>query len=578
MELFGFNISRPSKNSKKDSGENVTTPGKFPTFVSPSGDDAIVVSEGGVMGQYVDLDGASKSEVELITRYRDMAIQPEIEIAIDDIINEFIISHEKNQPVGLILDGSKLGDKTKKSISAEFDYLLNLLNFKTRGYDIVKRWYIDGRVYYHKVVDTANLKTGIKELKYIDPRKIKKIIQQKAKRVNGVDVFEEGQSFFMYNDKGFGKTFGGPSGSSSASGVKISLDAIAYVNSGVYDYKFGLILSYLHKAIKPFNQLRMLEDAVVVYRLARAPERRIFYIDVGNLPKIKAEQHLRELMIKHKNRLVYDATTGEVKDDRKFTTMLEDYWLPRREGGRGTEITTLPGGQNLGQMDDVDYFRKKLLKSLNVPASRIEDTQFTLGRATEISRDEVKFSKFISKLRARFDELFNDLLKTQLVLKKIITLEEWEELRTQIRYNWINDTYFSELKDNEIFTERVTQLNNLTPFIGKFFSEKWVKKNILRLDDDEIESMQEEMDEEEEKNTEKAANAIAATPDQGAIDQSQDQGQIPPNQNVKSESKNLQSKESSTNKEDTELSYEDRKLIEDVSDMLDKVSRADLQS
>ena len=520
FQIFGWKISNKIT-------QDTTKQSEISSFVRPSGDDSIVVAEGGALGHVIDMEGNFKTEADLIIRYRNMAIQPEVEPTVDDIINESIISDEKNQPVDIILDDvDNVGEGTKKKIVEEFDNILNLLSFREKGYDIYKRWYVDGRIYYHKIIDTKSpesIKKGIKELRYIDPRKIKRVIEHKSEKKDGVPLYTNKKTYYIYNEKGF---MANPMAGvmQNLNGIKISADLISYVNSGVYDYKTGAVLSHLHKAIKPFNQVRMLEDAVVIYRLARAPERRIFYIDVGNLPKIKAEQYVKELMIKHKNKLSYDATTGEMQDNRKFMTMLEDYWLPRRDGGKGTEITTLPGGQSLGEMDDVDYFRKKLLKSLNVPDSRIEDTSFALGRATEITRDEIKFAKFISRLRSRFSELFLDLLKTQLLLKKIVTPDEWEDIRKDINFDWISDVFFSQLKDNEILMDRLNILTTIDSFVGSYYSKLWVRKNVLRQDDQEIEEIEKQIEEEEANGEYNEQEMMGAEQQPGGGDQQQQQG------------------------------------------------------
>lgn len=510
--VFGNVLPKSSNEVKKES---------VPSFVRPQIDDSIIVGDGSFAGQYIDMEGSTKNESELIVRYRDMANQPEVDIAIDDIVNESVVSDEKNQPIELILDEiDEIGDGTKKKIVKEFEYILELMNFKNRGHDIFRRWYVDGRIYFQKVLDKNKQENGILELKYIDPRKIRKgVVQKTEKTSTNVTLYKKSEEFYLFNDRGFGQP--------SSTAVKISKDEIAYVNSGVYDYKTNAVLSHLNKAIKPFNQLRMLEDAVVIYRLARAPERRIFYIDVGNLPKMKAEQYLREIMTKHKNKLTYNSQTGEVKDDRKFTTMLEDYWLPRREGGKGTEITTLSGGQTLGELDDVEYFRKKLYKSLNVPTSRIEDSTFNIGRATEISRDEVKFSKFIARLRSRFSDIFNDLLRTQLIVKKIITADEWDNIRKKLVYNWLRDNFFSEMKDREIWNDRLNTLQVADNYQGKYFPKEWIMKKLLNLDDEEIEDMNEQMEKEAEEDAANMQQDPNADPN-GGPDQGQDQEPTPP--------------------------------------------------
>jgi hypothetical protein len=486
IELFGFQIGK--KEDKKNS--------EVKSFAPPPNDDgAIAVNEGGAFGTTVDIDGTAKNEAQLITRYRDMAGQPECERAIDDVINEAIVGDEEGYPVDIVLDNVEdLSESIKERIREEFEYTLSLLNFNNRAYDIFKNWYVDGRLYYHVMIDEKRPKDGIQELRYIDPRKIKKVRVEKKSRdqASTRDVINKKYvEYFLYSSKGV---------NAGQQGVKVAPDAIAYCHSGVLDNKNTMILGHLHKAIKPLNQLRMLEDATVIYRLARAPERRIFYIDVGNLPKAKAEQYLRDMMIKHKNKLVYDANTGEVRDDRKFLTMLEDYWLPRREGGKGTEITTLPGGQNLGEIEDVLYFRKKLYESLNVPTSRLEaDGQFNLGRASEITRDELKFGKFIARLRYRFSELFNILLEKQLLLKGVVTKEEWKEIKSKISYDYHEDNHFSELKNSEILRERLNTLRELDEYVGRYYSIEWVRKSVLMQTEDEIEEIDKQMAQEGEQ-------------------------------------------------------------------------------
>ena len=504
--LFGFEIKRESKDQTA-------------SFAPLQLDDgAHNVSTGGMYGTYVDLEGATRTEAELITRYRRMSMQPECDMAIDDIIHEFIVYDERNRIVDINLDMVQgLSASTKKIIQKEFEYVLDLLEFNEKGYEVARHWYIDGRMFYHIIVDPDNVQDGIQELRYIDPRKIKKVRENKKERIPGTQVQVERHinEFFLYNDKGFvGYPGGSPTSAGQDQGVKIAKDTILHCTSGVMSEDNRLVLSHLHKAIKPLNQLRILEDATVIYRIARAPERRIFYIDVGNLPKMKAEQYLRDMMVKHKNRLIYDAATGEIRDDRKFMTMLEDYWLPRREGGRGTEITTLPGGQNLGEMDDVLYFQKKMFKSLNVPVSRLEpETGMTLGRATEINRDEVKFQKFIQRLRMRFSMLFDGALEKQLVLKGHMTPEEFNEIKRDIKYDFKHDNYFSELKEDEILNARINTANALDGFVGKYFSVDWVKRNVFKMTEDEIEKMQSEMDDEADQSTE--MDAALADPADG---------------------------------------------------------------
>ena len=490
VELFGFKIGRADEEEKNL--ENVKS------FAPPPNDDgSVVVSEGGVFGTTVDLENTIKNEAALITKYRDMAQQPEAEKAVDDIVNEAIVMTEDDASVEVSLDNTELTDNIKKIIRNEFDEILSLMKFNYKGYDIFRNWYVDGRLYYHIMIDEKNPRKGIQELRQIDPRKIKKVratkrSQNNQQNVKASEIFNKKyDEYYMYNSKGIG--------GQTSQGIKISPDSIAFVNSGIMDVGNSTVLGHLHKAIKPLNQLRMLEDATVIYRLARAPERRIFYIDVGNLPKHKAEQYLRDMMLKHKNKLVYDANTGEVRDDRKFLTMLEDYWLPRREGGRSTEITTLPGGQNLGEMDDVEYFRKKMYESLNVPVSRLEsEGQFNVGRASEISRDELKFSKFIARLRRRFSDIFLICLEKQLLLKGVMTKAEWNEIKGDIYFDFLEDNHFTELKEAEIMRERLTLLQDIDQYNGKYFSSAWIRKNVLRQSDEEIKELDDQMASESE--------------------------------------------------------------------------------
>ena len=486
-ELFGFEIKR---KGIEDQG----------SFVARQEDDgAVVVAEGGVYGQYIDLEQSSKTEGELVTRYRKMAMQPECENAIDDVVNESIVYDPDSHTVELDLDAVQVSDDIKDKIAEEFLNVKDLLDFERQSYEIFRHWYIDGRMYYHVIIDEKDPKAGIQEFRYIDPRKIRKVRQVKKKShgegPNKIQLAQTRQEYYLFNDKGFKSGPGTVNpAQGTTQGIKIAKDSILHTTSGLMSEDNKLVLSHLHKAIKPLNQLRILEDATVIYRISRAPERRIFYIDVGNLPKLKAEQYLRDMMAKHKNRTIYDATTGEIKDDRKFMTMLEDYWLPRRDGGKGTEITTLPPGQNLGEMDDVLYFQKKLYRSLNVPVSRLEpETGFSLGRASEISRDEIKFQKFIGRIRLKFSKLFEAALEKQLILKGVIASEDWPALRREMRFDYITDNHFSELKEIEIMRERLSTINDVDPYIGKYFSTEWVKKNILRQTDKEIENMHAEM-------------------------------------------------------------------------------------
>ena len=490
--LFGFEFKRVEEV------EQIT-----PSFAPKETDDgAVIVAAGGSYGTYVDLDGTVRTEAELVTKYREMSLQPEVDSAIDEIVNE-TMSLDEDVIVSIVLDNLQLQEKIKKAIREEFANVLNLLNFQHRAYEIYRRWYVDGRLYYHVVIDEKDTAEGIKELRFIDPRKIRKIREVNKIRVPGgigteAVVPKVKNEYYIYNDKGF--NYGNKAMGPSTSGLKIAKDSIVHVTSGLTDTNGTMVLSYLHKSIKALNQLRTLEDALVIYRLARAPERRIWYIDVGNLPKMKAEQYVRDIMVKHKNRLIYDGATGEVRDDRKFMTMLEDYWLPRREGGRGTEVTTLPGGQTLGEMDDVLFFQKKLYQTLNVPVNRLNsDALFSLGRATEVTRDELKFARYISRLRGRFSMLFNGLLEKQLVLKGVMTVEEWQNIQAEVKYDFAKDNYFTELKDSEMLENRINLMKTMEDslMLGRFYSYEWARKNVLQQDDDVIEQMDKEIQEEE---------------------------------------------------------------------------------
>ena len=479
-ELFGFKFEKI-----KDSGSQEK-------FTEPSSEDGTLeVVGGGFYGQLLDTDGRERTEMDLVRRYRDIAQQPECDSAIEDIINEGIVANEKDQAVAIELDRLMYPKKIKDRIREEFDSVLELLNFDTKGHDIFRRWYVDGRMYYHKVIDKKNPKKGIQELRYIDPKKIRKVkeIKKKTKAGSSVELVEGVSEYYLYNDKGLH--------TGTNEGIKIAPDSITYCPSGLIDQNRGHVLSYLHKAIKPVNQLRMIEDSLVIYRVSRAPERRIFYIDVGNLPKVKAEQYLKDVMNRYRNKLVYDASTGEIRDDRNHMSMLEDFWLPRREGGRGTEITTLAGGSNLGEIDDIQYFKKKLFQSLNVPISRLEaEAGFSLGRSTEITRDELKFTKFVQRLRKRFTPIFTDILKTQLILKGVITLEDWKNISQHIQYDFLQDGHFAELKRAELLEDRINALGSIESYIGTFFSKEWVQKNVLNLNDGEIEDMQKQINRE----------------------------------------------------------------------------------
>lgn len=496
IKLFGFtlgkkNISEPDK----------VQPASFALPTEALDDGAVTVTQNAYYGTYVDLEGSVRNELELITRYREMANHPELEMAIDDIVNQ-TISHDKTgKCVDIILDKLKQPESIKRKIKEEFDTVLKMLNFGNLADDLFKRWYIDGRIYYHVLVDESKPKEGIKELRYIDPRKIRKvreIVKDKDPRT-GALIIKSIAEYYVYNDKG---TTTQTYTAQVNAGVRIAKDSVINVNSGLMDAKNTFVISYLHKAIKPLNQLRMIEDAVVIYRISRAPERRIFYIDVGNLPKGKAEQYLRDVMVKYRNKMVYDASTGELRDDRKHMSMLEDFWLPRREGGKGTEITTLPAGQNLGQLEDVTYFRQKLLQSLNVPISRLEPQQggmIGLGRSTEVTRDEVKFDQFITRLRNKFSQIFDNALKIQLVLKGICTSEEWEEFREDIYYDYVKDNNFVELRNAELLQSRLQTLQLVDPYIGKYYSAEWARKNILQQSDEEMIEIDKQIQKEQEQ-------------------------------------------------------------------------------
>jgi hypothetical protein len=490
FSLFGFTISRSKDQLSNETEKSFTPPG--------NDDGALTITSAAYYGTYVDLDGTAKNEVELISRYREMAMQPEIESAIDDIVNEAICQDDDGTITKIVLDKLEQPEKIKKAIKSEFASILKLLNYQNMAQDIFRRYYIDGKMYYHIIIDRENPAAGIKELRYIDPRKLRKVREVKKQKdeSTGVETMNVINEYYIYNDK----VTSGSSSNYGPVGVRITTDSIISVVSGLMDSRRAVVLSYLHKAIKPLNQLRMIEDATVIYRISRAPERRIFYIDVGNLPKLKAEQYLRDIMVKYKNKLVYDANTGEVRDDRKFLSMMEDFWLPRREGGKGTEITTLPGGQNLGELEDVKYFQKKLYGALSVPVSRLEPNQgFSIGRVAEVTRDELKFTKFVDRLRSKFSNVFDQALRVQCVLKGICTAEEWDDFKESIFYDFIKDNNFSELKDAELMKERLTLLGSVDPYTGRYFSQSWIQRNVLRLNDDEIVSMQKEIDKEKEE-------------------------------------------------------------------------------
>ena len=496
--LFGFSIDPKKKDA--------------PSVVSPvpqnneDGNDNFIASS--FYGSYVDIEGVYRSEFDLIKRYREMALHPECDGAIEDVINEAIVSDLYDTPIQIELSNLNASDKLKKAIREEFKTIKDIMDFDKKSHEILRNWYVDGRLYYMKVIDQKKPEEGIKDLRYIDPMKMRYVRQEKkqskADRLNSLNsnqnetkpVAPEIDEYFVYTPQPSYPS-NAMTGGGGTKGVKIAKDSITYVTSGLVDRNKGLVLSYLHKAIKALNQLRMIEDSLVIYRLSRAPERRIFYIDVGNLPKIKAEQYLREVMGRYRNKLVYDANTGEVRDDRKFMSMMEDFWLPRREGGRGTEITTLPGGQNLGELADIEYFQKKLYRALGVPESRIAaEGGFNLGRSSEILRDELKFSKFVGRLRKRFANMFTDMLKTQLILKNIVTPEDWEVLSEHIQYDFIYDNQFAELKETEMMNERLGTLAQIEPYIGRFYSQEWVRRNVLRQTDGEMEELDEQIEQE----------------------------------------------------------------------------------
>ena len=535
VKLFGFTLGREEEPDKP----------QIKSFAPPDNQDGSVeMAAGGYYGTYADLEGSAKSETELVTRYREMSLQPECDSAVDDIVNECIVIEENEPAVTINLDNIKFSASIKNKIREEFNNVMNLLDFNNNGYEVFRRWYVDGRLFYHLMIDEKNPRSGLKEVRYIDPRRIRKIREKKRK--NAIVNKEQNISnqkyneYYIYNAKGLNNT---------AQGLKVSPDSIAYCHSGMVDQRNKMVLSYLHKAIKPLNQLRMLEDATVIYRLARAPERRIFYIDVGNLPKMKAEQYLRDMMTKHKNRLVYDASTGEVRDDRKFMTMLEDYWLPRREGGRGTEITSLPGGTNLGEMEDVDYFRRKLYKSLNVPATRLEaENQFNLGRASEITRDELKFSKFVKRLRLRFSHLFIRLLEIQLALKGITTRKEFmEEMCNKIYFDFAEDNHFAELKHSEVMTERLRLLSDIDQYVGKYFSTKYIREKVLHQSEEDIEQIDKEIEIE-----------------------GSDEDDMPQDDQVEEQIKPVANVEPFVPRE---MNEEDRKLVEKMTSILDSSTK-----
>ena len=486
LKLFGFEIKRVQNKNEK--------PEKLPSIVPKQDDDGAgyVTASGAHFGQYLDLEGdGAKDNAELIKKYRGLAEHPEVDAALEDIINESISASDMESSVEISLDKVETSDKIKKLIIEEFDNICSMLNFNDNAHDMFRSWYVDGRLVHHLVVNESNLKAGIQEIRPIDAAKIRKVKEVKYKKDQKTDakIVDRINEFYVYQEK-----------AGTQQGVKMSVDAVSYVTSGLLDPSRKRVVSYLHKAIKPINQLRMMEDSLVIYRLARAPERRIFYIDVGNLPAGKAEQHMKDIMTRYRNKLVYDANTGQIKDDRKHMSMLEDFWLPRKEGGRGTEISTLPGGENLGQIDDIIYFQKRLYRSLNVPINRLEqEAQFSLGRSTEISRDEVKFQKFVDRLRRRFSMLFLGILKKQLILKGIITEEDWETWKNEIVIDFIRDNHFTELKNAELLRERLDTMDRITNYVGEYFSREWVMKNVMMMSDEDIDQMRDQVEAENEK-------------------------------------------------------------------------------
>jgi hypothetical protein len=503
-QLFGFQINRKAENK-----------GQSP--VPPLADEPASIAAGGYFGTYVDTDATARNEYELIRRYRDMALHPEVDAAVDEIVNEFVVSDNNDSCVDINLENLEIGMGVKKKVRSEFEYIKRLLNFDNRAHQIIRSWYIDGRIFYHKVIDLDNPKKGILELRYVDAIKMRKVRQKLgklggppdaslAKSVAGTALEHEWGNYidyYLYNPRGYlrGGAMGPVGDMSNSQGIKMAVDSVAFCSSGLQDLNKRMHLSFMHKAIKSLNQLRMIEDAIVIYRLSRAPERRIFYIDVGNLPKIKAEQYLRDVMARYRNKLVYDASTGEIRDDKKHMSMLEDFWLPRREGGRGTEITTLPGGQNLGELKDVEYFKKKLYNSLNLPPSRLTDDNkgFNLGKTTEVLRDELKFTKFIGRLRKRFGELFHDILKTQLILKGVISPEDWDEMKEHIQYDFLFDNHFNELKEKELMTQRIQLATQMDAFVGKYFSIEYIRKEILEQSESEYREIDKQMQKEIDK-------------------------------------------------------------------------------
>ena len=502
MDIFGFEIK---KKEQKRTGSEVVAPA--------SDDGSTVISTLGAVAAYygmtVDLEGVIKNENDLIRRYREVSQYADCDNAVEDIVNEAIVANPDESAVEIVLDDVNLSSSIKDRISYEFKEVLKLFRFNSRGHDIFRSWYVDGRLYYHILLDEANIRNGIQELRYVDPRKIRRIKNiKKGKNEKGIDVVKAIEEFYIYNDKGINEN--------TSQGVKLSLDSVIYAPSGLIDQNSASMLGYLHKAIKPVNQLKMIEDALVIYRVSRAPERRIFYIDVGNLPKVKAEQYVNDIMNKYRNKIVYDANTGEIRDDRKHLSMMEDFWMPRREGGKGTEITTLSGGQNLGQIEDINYFQNKLYQSLNVPVSRMKsDQNFSLGRSNEITRDEVKFNKFIERLRRKFSTLFSETLRVQLIAKQIIRPDEWELIAQDIRFDFQEDNHFAELKEAEIMNNRLDSLNRIQPYVGTYYSINFVRRHILKQSDEDIENIDKEISNEQELLAAMQMQMAGGTPGQG---------------------------------------------------------------
>ena len=528
IKLFGFTLGQKDIVQKEKPEQ-----ASFALPTQALDDGAVTITQNAHYGTYVDLEGSVRNELELITRYREMSNHPECDQAITEIVDEAICHDDDGKVVDINLDNLKQPETIKKKITEEFTNILNMLNFSNLADDIFRRWYIDGRVYYHVIVNESNPKEGIQELRYIDPRKIRKVreVQKGRDPKTGADIIKSMAEYYIYNDRG---TTTQSFTAAANQGLRISPESVINVNSGMMDAKNTFVISYLHKAIKPLNQLRMIEDAVVIYRISRAPERRVFYIDVGNLPKGKAEQYLRDIMVKYRNKMVYDASTGELRDDRKHMSMLEDFWLPRREGGKGTEITTLPAGQNLGQMDDVQYFQKKLLQSMNVPYSRLEPQgggMVGLGRSTEVTRDELKFQKFVTKIRNKFSQIFDHALKTQLVLKGVCTSEEWEEFREKIYYDYKKDNNFAELRDAELLQNRLQTLGLIDPYVGRYYSQEWVRKNVLQQTEEDIKEIDKQIESEPEPQA-LGPDGKPLPPDGQQQDEQVTAEQFPPEDNV----------------------------------------------